>query len=119
MTLSNTPSGRPSVAKAQRGFSLLELLAVVAILAVVAGLALVNLRTTNDTAKKRACYVTKGEIDLQVRLWYRDQGSWPATNLSTIGSNTAYFPSGLPTCPVDGSAYTIDATTHQVVGHTH
>jgi prepilin-type N-terminal cleavage/methylation domain-containing protein len=106
-------------ARDRRAFSLLELLAVVAILGVLAMIALANFRPANDSAKKRACYVTKGEINLQVRLWYRDKATWPFTNLSDIGANTGYFPSGLPTCPVDGSAYTIDSTTHQVVGHTH
>jgi prepilin-type N-terminal cleavage/methylation domain-containing protein len=106
-------------AKSKPGFSLIELLAVVAILAVLALIALANFRPANDSAKKRACYVTKGEINLQVRLWYRDKGTWPMSNLSDIGGNTTYFPSGLPTCPADGSAYTIDSTTHQVIGHTH
>lgn len=105
--------------KARGGFSLLELLAVVAVLGLLAAIALVNFRPVSDTAKKRACYVTKEEVNLQVRLWYRDKSVWPATNLSDISANTAFFPTGLPTCPVDGTAYTIDSTTHQVVGHTH
>lgn len=95
------------------------MLGVVAIIGLLAAIALVNFRPTADSAKKQACYVTKGEIDLQVRLWFRDKGSWPLSNLSNIGADTSYFPSGLPTCPVDGSAYTIDPTTRQVVGHTH
>lgn len=103
----------------QRAFSLLEMLAVVAILGLLAAVVLANFSSTSNTAKKRACYVTKGEIELQVRLWYRDKGSWPQNNLSNIGADTGYFPEGLPTCPVDGTAYTIDGTTHRVVGHTH
>ncbi len=107
------------IANVRTGFSLLELLAVVTILGLLAAIALVNFRPTSDTTKKRACYVTKGEVNLQVRLWYRDKSAWPANNLSDISANTTFFPTGLPTCPVDGSAYTIDSTTHEVVGHTH
>jgi general secretion pathway protein G len=102
-----------------RGLSLLELLAVIAIVGLLAAIVLVNFRPTSEGANKNACYVTKGEINLQVRLWQRDKGSWPQTNLSDIGADAAYFPAGLPTCPVDGSTYTIDGTTHEVVGHTH
>jgi len=113
----------PHVHKSQRlshrGFSLLEVLAVMAILGLVAAIVLVNFRPVASNTKKRACYVTKGEIEVQVQLWHRDQGAWPQTNLSNIGADPLYFPEGLPVCPVDGSAYTIDATTHRVVGHTH
>ena len=71
------------------------------------------------TRKKSACYANKGDIELQVKLWRRNNGSYPAANLSDIGADTAYFPSGLPACPVDGTAYTIDTTTGLVTGHTH
>lgn len=113
----------PHVAKTpprhSRGLSLLELLCTLTIVGLLATLALVNFRNTSDIARKRACYVTKGEVEVQVQLWYRNRGTWPATNLSDIAASTTYFPSGLPVCPVDGSAYTIDATTKRVVGHTH
>ena len=46
-----------------------------------------------------------------MKLWKRNNSSYPAANLSDIGADTAYFPSGLPVCPVDGTAYTIDTTT--------
>ena len=36
-----------------------------------------------------------------------------------IGTVDDYFPDGLPTCPVDGTSYTLDATTHFLVGHDH
>ena len=102
-----------------RAFTLLELLAVLTLIGLLATIALVNFRPVSSATKKRACYVTKGEIELQVGLWHRNHGSWPQSNLANIGADPAYFPEGLPTCPVDGSAYTIDSTTHRVVGHTH
>jgi prepilin-type N-terminal cleavage/methylation domain-containing protein len=100
-------------------FSLLELLAVIGILGLLASLVLVNFRPISSAAKKDACYVTKGEIEVQASLWRRNYGSWPQANLADIGANTSYFPEGLPVCPVDGSAYTLDPSTHRVAGHTH
>jgi prepilin-type N-terminal cleavage/methylation domain-containing protein len=100
-------------------FSLAELMAAVVILAIVAAYIIPRVGAYNTTAKRNACWTNQGEIELQVKLWRRNNGSYPLANLSDIGANTAYFPQGLSTCPVDGTAYTIDTTTGLVVGHTH
>jgi prepilin-type N-terminal cleavage/methylation domain-containing protein len=114
---------KPHVDKSRRAsraaFTLLELLAVLTLVGLLAAIALVNFRPVSAAAKKQACYVTKGEIELQAGLWHRNHGAWPQANLADIGADAAYFPEGLPVCPVDGTAYTIDSATHRVVGHTH
>ena len=103
----------------RKAFSLWELMAVLVILAILAALVIPRLAVHQNNAKKSACYANKGDIELQAKLWRRNKGSYPAANLSDIGADTAYFPSGLPTCPVDSTAYTIDITTGRVTGHTH
>ena len=102
-----------------KAFTLLEILAVVAILGVVAALALSRFTDSFSAAQVNSCHVNKGEIELQVQRWYRTKQAAPAANLATIGADANYFPAGLPTCPVDGTAYTINTTTLRVVGHTH
>jgi hypothetical protein len=94
-------------------------LAVAVLIGILAAVILTRVTANSAASRKNTCYVNKGEIEVQVQLWYRNKNAWPAANLSDIGADTAYFPSGLPTCPVDGSAYTIDSTTHKVSGHTH
>lgn len=101
------------------GLSLMELMAVVAILGILAAIALPRLSTHGVKAKKTACGVNVANIETQVRLWERTKGAWPAANLSDIGASTQFFPGGLPTCPVNNSAYQIDANTHKVTGHSH
>jgi general secretion pathway protein G len=101
------------------GFSLTELTAVVAILGVLAVLVIPRVSFHQDNAKRAACYADQGDIELQVKLWKRAKGTYPAANLSDIGADTTYFPSGLPVCPVDGTAYTINTTTGLVNGHSH
>ena len=100
-------------------FSLPELLAVVAILAIIAAFIIPRAASQVDDARRNACFTNQGEIELQLKLWRRNNGSYPAADLSNIESNAAYFPAGLPTCPVDGAAYTIDTTSGLVDGHTH
>jgi general secretion pathway protein G len=102
----------------QRGFTLTELMAALAIIGVVAAIVLVRATAGGSASKSAACKSFKGDIEVLCELWRHNVGSWPATNLSNIGTDANYFPAGLPVCPVDGSAYTID-TTGRVVGHGH
>ena len=100
-------------------FSLTELMAVMVILGVLAILIVPRVSNHQDTSKRAACYANQGDIELEVKLWKRNNASYPAANLSDIGASTTYFPSGLPVCPVDGTPYTISTTTGLVIGHTH
>jgi prepilin-type N-terminal cleavage/methylation domain-containing protein len=101
------------------GFSLTELFAVAAILGVLAALIVPRVIGHHDTSKRAACYANQGEIEMQAKLFYRNAGAYPAADLSNISGNAAYFPSGLPLCPVDGTPYTIDTSSGLVTGHTH
>jgi len=101
------------------GFTLTELMAALAVLAILSLLIVPRVIGHNDEAKRAACFANQGDIELQAKLWRRNQGSYPTADLSNIGANTAYFPGGLPVCPVDGSGYTIDTTSGLVTGHTH
>src|SRR3954452_13139168 len=100
-------------------FSLMELMAVLAILGILAAVIVPRLSAHQVKGKKSACYANKGDIELQVKLWKRNKSSYPAANLSDIGADASYFPGTLPVCPVDGTAYTIDTTTGRVIGHAH
>jgi prepilin-type N-terminal cleavage/methylation domain-containing protein len=101
------------------GFSLMELMAALAILGVLATLVIPRVANHHATSGKAACDANQGDIELQVRLWKRVNGTYPAANLSDIGASTTYFPSTVPVCPVDGTPYTISTTTGLVTGHTH
>ena len=100
-------------------FSLWELIAVVAILGVLAALIVPRVLGHHGDTKRASCLINQGEIELQVKLWRRNNGSYPAANLADIGANASYFPEALPVCPVDGTTYTIDTTSGLVIGHTH
>jgi general secretion pathway protein G len=103
----------------RRGFSLIEMLIVVTLVGILAAIVVSRTSQPTDAAKENSCAVNRGNIEIQAQLWLRNNGSWPAADLSDIGADTDYFPDGLPTCPVDGSAYVFDSATQRVTGHNH
>jgi general secretion pathway protein G/type IV pilus assembly protein PilA len=92
----------------------MELLAVVTILGIIAALIVPRVATSGATAKAKVMAHHKATINDAVERWYTEKGAWPANNLSDIGADLNYFPDGIPANPVDGSAYTLNATTHRV-----
>ena len=93
---------------------MLELLAVVTILGVIAAIIVPRISVSSSTAKTKVRDHHKATINAAVEQYYVDTETWPANDLSDIGANVNYFPSGIPTNPVDGTAYTLNATTHRV-----
>jgi general secretion pathway protein G len=96
------------------GFSLMELLAVVTILGIIAAIIVPRVAISSDTAKTKVNSHNKATINAAVERWYIEKGTWPANNLSDIGADTNYFPDGVPVNPTNGTAYSLNATTHRV-----
>ena len=96
------------------GFSLMELLAVVTILGIIAAIIVPRVAVSSDTAKTKVNSHSKATINGAVERWYIEKGAWPANDLSDIGVDTNYFPDSVPVNPTNGSAYTLNATTHRV-----
>lgn len=111
--------GRRFRACLRRGVSLLELTMVLILIATIAWVVLPRIADNSLDAKKNTCYINVRNIEAQVELWYLNNGTWPAVNLGDMGTDDAYFPDGIPSCPVNGTAYTLNGTTHRVRGHDH
>lgn len=101
------------------GLSLLELMSILAIIGILSAVALTTVAPASIEGKRTSCHLHKAEVELQCQHWKNVNGSYPSATLSTIQDDINYFPEGLPTCPVDGSSYTIDSSTGLVVGHEH
>jgi prepilin-type N-terminal cleavage/methylation domain-containing protein len=98
-------------------FSLLELLAVVAILGIIAAVIVPRFGLSADVTKQATCHHSRAEINIAVEQYYLHTGTWPANDLSDIAADLNYFPNGIPACPTSGQPYRLDPTTHRVVGH--
>ncbi len=92
----------------RRGFSLLELLAVVTILGIISVVVIPRVANSADTAKKSAHKQNVSEINSAVERWYFEKGKWPKSNLSDIGRDPNYFPDGIPTNPLTGKKYSLN-----------
>jgi prepilin-type N-terminal cleavage/methylation domain-containing protein len=103
----------------QQAFSLVELLTALVLMGIVAAYVIPRVGGQHETAKKNACWTQRGEIELQAQLWRRNHGAFPQAGLGDVGADTNYFAEGVPTCPVDGTSYTIDTASGRVVGHEH
>lgn len=97
--------------KSRKGFSLLELLAVVVILGIIAAIVIPRVTDSSTKAKTEANRHNVATLNAAVERFYVDNGTWPAT-LGAMGIN--YLPDGVPAAPI-GGAYSIDATTHRVI----
>ncbi|MCC9601561.1 type II secretion system GspH family protein [Stieleria sp. JC731] len=98
----------------RRGFSLLELLAVITILAVIAAVVIPRITASKKSAQQEVNKQNMAEINAAVERWYFEKGSYPKNNLSDIGTDVNYFPEGIPRNPVDNSRYRLDSATHRV-----
>ena len=98
----------------RRGFSLLELLAVVTILGVIAAVIIPRISNSKVSAQTEVNKQNIAEINTAVERWYFEKGTWPANDLSDIALDASYFPEGIPVNPVTNAAYELNATTHRV-----
>jgi len=108
------PNCRPKRNCQSRGFSLLALLAVITILAILAVVVIPHVLSSYTAAREKTDAQRRADINLAVERWYFAKGAWPADDLSDIGVDKAYFPSGLPNDPTSGATYTLDSITHRV-----
>lgn len=103
----------------QHGIMLIEVLLLTMLVSILAIIIIPRFLSITDNARYEACRTNVANIDTLVQQFYIREATWPAGDLSDIGTNINYFPAGaLPDCPVtSGASYTLFSPTHRVTGH--
>jgi len=111
----------------KQGFTLVEIMIVVAIIAILAAVAIPNFIKYRDDARKQSCISNMHQLQTAAESWLTANPGTKAPTLTQLcGTEAGKYLKKTPTCPTDGAAYTISLTdgaigvtcSHADKGHT-
>lgn len=103
-------------AKSEKGFTLIELMVVVAIIAVLVSIAIPSFINATSNAKVKTCQANLRTIDGAIQVYYAEVGSAPADVAALV---TGTYLKEAPTEPTGGSYAIVSSSAACSAGHTY
>jgi type IV pilus assembly protein PilA len=95
--------------KAQQGFTLIELMIVVAIIGILAAIAIPSYNDYTARAQMSEAVELMGGTKTPLAEWFSDKGTWPSVLNSVSGSLSGKYTSSLVGTDGGGATYTVTA----------
>ena len=94
--------------KMKKGFTLVEIMIVVAIIAILAAVAIPNFIRYRNDSRTAACIANMKQLQTAAESWLtKHPGTTPPEVADLCGTEESKYLKNTPTCPKDGSAYSI------------
>src|SRR5205814_1270429 len=105
----------------KQGFTLVEIMIVVAIIGLLAAIAIPNFVKARTTAQKNACIANLKQIDGAIQQWALEQKKVSTDTVDETSVATYLKAGAMPTCPAGGTYKTTTVSanpTCTISGHT-